>query len=636
MQQLAPPRRSTQAEREVKLDIDPGWSVPDLTGLLPGTQGAARPALALEATYFDTADLRLARRHVTLRYRSEVEVDGPGEGGAATGVHIWTVKLPPGAGDALARTEVTWDARPAQPSRRVVAALPEAAELVSAITLGRPLQPVAHIATTRRRTHLLTSDGRLLAEIACDTVTGTRLTAPRGTAGARVSFTEVEVELAQGSATEVLDAVVTRLRRAGARSTDRQSKLATVLGLSPGLASSDGSPRRAPPARAGRCTTLAEVFRQQALACLDVIVDHDPSIRLGNPDPEQVHRSRVATRRMRSICRAFYRLVQAGPETEHNEVGQEEVAQGEVEEWLAGLRTELRWLGQALGAARDADVRAQSLRRYCDELAPSDASGAAAVLGEACCGQEKAYEDLLEIMSRERYINLLRRLEAIAKDQDGTPGESGGQAGARGGAAGARGGAAGSQSRPPKELWARLAIPAATGLATLGRLQWRSVKRAVGNLGDNPKQESLHRVRIAVKHLRYIAEVATPVARPGEARNAARQTVAAATELQDILGELHDAAVNEQWLRDLVRSLSRPEDLEQPRTGMAGAGTAAAGTAANLGTALVAGQLIAATRATQRASRRAWPCAWDHLDRKRLALWMAPRGVRAVGPRRAQ
>ena len=55
-------------------------------------------------------------------------------------------------------------------------------------------------------------------------------------------------------------------------------------------------------------------YEKQARSCLDTLIDHDPAIRLDDPDPEHIHRSRVATRRLRTILREFAPLVTYGPE----------------------------------------------------------------------------------------------------------------------------------------------------------------------------------------------------------------------------------------------------------------------------------------------------------------------------------
>ena len=233
-----------QLEQEVKLDPSPGWSLPELSGILPGVQLEALPDVALETTYYDTADLRLARYNLTLRFRRQTElVPGARRPDNRTTTEVWTVKLPSSSSDktVLARTEVTWPAegtsgsagekRAARRPRATGRGLqsrdyefkkvhPEAAQFVQAVALGRPLEPVAHLSSVRRRTELRTSDGRTLAEIDEDTITGRDLLASqerpfRPGDSPDVRFREVEVELADGSALEVLDAVVERLEEAG-------------------------------------------------------------------------------------------------------------------------------------------------------------------------------------------------------------------------------------------------------------------------------------------------------------------------------------------------------------------------------------------------------------------------------------
>ena len=84
-------------EREVKLDAEPTFVLPDLDGVLEGVKPGPVDVATLDATYHDTADLRLARSGITLRYRVEGEDKG-----------LWTLKLPEGngVGPALSRTEL--------------------------------------------------------------------------------------------------------------------------------------------------------------------------------------------------------------------------------------------------------------------------------------------------------------------------------------------------------------------------------------------------------------------------------------------------------------------------------------------------------------------------------------------------
>ena len=69
-------------EREAKLIADPELVLPDLREVLPGIGVGPSRTLELDAVYYDTEDLSLARSGVTLRSRT-------GEPGPT-----WTVKLP--------------------------------------------------------------------------------------------------------------------------------------------------------------------------------------------------------------------------------------------------------------------------------------------------------------------------------------------------------------------------------------------------------------------------------------------------------------------------------------------------------------------------------------------------------------
>src|SRR3954447_22114349 len=66
----------------------------------------------------------------------------------------------------------------------------------------------------------------------------------------------------------------------------------------------------------------------------------------------------------------------------------------------------------------------------------------------------------------------------------------------------------------------------------------------------------LHDTRIAAKRLRYVLEVTAPCFGP-YAQTAAKR----AKELQDLLGEIHDADVLEPRLRELIAELER-EDVD--------------------------------------------------------------------------
>jgi inorganic triphosphatase YgiF len=198
-------------EIERKFDVDQDFERPDFTGVAPGVSAAAPVVYHLSATYFDTADGRLAAAKITLRRRT---------GGADEG---WHLKLPGGAASAegySSRLEVQLPLS-AGGEREVPAAH---AARVAEVTGGLPLAPIATLRTERTVVTLTSAGDSLLAEIADDRVTAGRVPA----SGEPLRWREVEVEVPSESA-ELQQAVADRLFAAGARPAGHGSKLARLL-----------------------------------------------------------------------------------------------------------------------------------------------------------------------------------------------------------------------------------------------------------------------------------------------------------------------------------------------------------------------------------------------------------------------
>ncbi|BCJ52155.1 CHAD domain-containing protein [Actinoplanes sp. NBRC 14428] len=284
-------------ETERKYDVPAGFGLPSLDGA-GGARGLGDAEThELDATYFDTEDLRLARNKRTLRRRT---------GGNDAG---WHLKTP---GDGSSRTEhrvplTDGDAVPG-----------ELADVVRLIVRTREVKPVATLRTRRIETPLRDAEGRTLALIAQDEVEAE-------TGGDVQRWQELEVELVDGGP-EVLDAVEGLLLAAGATPAAGPSKLARALGdrLS---APRVGKKRRTDP--------VLRYAREQR----DAIEAQDPSVRAG--DAEGVHKMRVATRRLRSTLKTF-----------------RDAFDPERAEFLKG---ELKWLADRLGAVRDGQVLSHKL-----------------------------------------------------------------------------------------------------------------------------------------------------------------------------------------------------------------------------------------------------------------------------------
>jgi CHAD domain-containing protein len=170
--------------------------------------------------------------------------------------------------------------------------------------------------------------------------------------------------------------------------------------------------------------------------------EREPGVRLG-ADPEELHKQRVATRRLRSLLRST-RPQLADPDRAER------------------LRNELRWLGRLLGEVRDRDVLIAYL---VEELGAIEEAGAfGAILELLDDEREQAWNEVLAALDSPRYRKLIAELEWPPALRDGE----------------------------------RLATAAT---ADYGRL-----RKAVKRLGAEPKDEELHRVRIRTKRARYAAE----------------------------------------------------------------------------------------------------------------------------------
>ena len=365
-------------EREVKLAAWGGFVLPGLDDLMPDLGVETLKVKKLDATYYDTGDLRLARAGVSLRHR--VGDDPP-----------WTVKLPEGDdGPVMSRREISFDG----PAGTIP---PDAAALVRAYARSEVLEAVARLKTERSRVGL-TVDGTQVAEIADDEVSvyhGRRLAS---------RFREVEVEVEDEAPDGLLAKVLKRLRGAGAGEPDNTPKVVRALG-----------PRALEPLpgaviAVGADSTMGEVVQAAVGSALARMVAHHPGVRMGD-DPEDVHQARVGTRRLRSDLRTFRPLLDT--------------------DWVAGLREEAGWYAALLGDVRDTEVLMERLEHQAAALPKEDATGVKTILRRLAREREAARVRLLGGMDSPRYVALLDRLTeaaawplfAAAGSVDGSPEE---------------------------------------------------------------------------------------------------------------------------------------------------------------------------------------------------------------------
>ncbi|WIY06667.1 CYTH and CHAD domain-containing protein [Amycolatopsis mongoliensis] len=353
-------------EEELKFSVNAEFVLPALATLAPQGGAVVRAGTRrLSATYYDSADLRLARSGVTLRHRTGE--DGP----------PWHLKLP--TGTANVREELTAAGPAGEPP-------PELTRLVTGWLRTAALVPVVSLDTLRDTWEIRGRTGETLVELVDDTVTvrDGRETVDR--------FRELEVERkARG---DVAAAAMRRAARlltdAGARGGEFVPKAIRALGPK-ALEPSDITP----PGTLGHRPTGGEVVTRALRRTVVRMIDYD--VRVRRLEPDAVHQMRVCCRRLRSDLRVFAPLVDpafAAPVIEH-----------------------VRWLGGVLGEPRDAEVLHARLHRTAnaDPLAPLD-ERAITVLDTDLTDRERcALHALAESMNTRRYAEILDALVEAAR-----------------------------------------------------------------------------------------------------------------------------------------------------------------------------------------------------------------------------
>ncbi|GLY37395.1 CHAD domain-containing protein [Amycolatopsis sp. NBRC 101858] len=451
---------SSVIERERKYEIEAGSGVPRLVGVAGVAVQDDPVEHILDASYYDTGTFRLARSGITLRRRV---------GGHDAG---WHLKLPVSA-DERQELQLPLGGDPNKVPGRL-------RRLVRAYTLGEKLVPIAHLRTDRFAHRLADGDGRTVAILTDDHVTG-----EAGGESARLDeWRELELELDPATDPGRLEEFDRALAEAGASASPWPSKLRRLIG--------DRVPapphgRKKPKAGEVVVTSLREHYARLRRADVGVRLDVEDS----------VHQMRVATRKLRSALRTFESIVDVpGP-----------------------LAAELKWLGQELAPARDAEVSEQRLREQLDDV-PSEL-----VFGplrqyltryfarEAEEGRTRA----LAALEGKRYRNLLRALDAVVTDPPLT----------------------GRARKPAKSALRKPLRKAAEKL--------RRAEAAARGLDGLELETALHEVRKKAKRARYAADTVKPVY--GEKLREWRKNVKA---VQSTLGEHQDTTVGRDVLHHLT------------------------------------------------------------------------------------
>ena len=441
-----------QRERELKFDVPEGWVLPDPGRFVRDGGSVQTSVVELESTYFDTEAHDLFEHRLTLRRRTGSTDEG------------WQLKVPAGE----ARTEIRL---PVEGTR----APQELQQLTQGVRRGAALRPIALVRTRRDLQVLTDAQGTPLAELAVDDVSASTL----GASTTISQWREVEVELKDGDEA-LLQKVAKWLRKSGATPSGSSSKLARTLDAVP----------------ASPCTST-EPLQEAVLAYLsaqyDAIMTGDLALRRGQ---DVVHRTRVATRRYRSVLRVFGTYFDP--------------------ERAAALDAELKWYAGVLGDLRDLQVLRNRLRADLDELPGELVLGPVdARLTETFNAQiTRASRKLDTAMRSKRYLALLDELRGwlVAPPMS-----------------------SGAGTRKALERY-------------VSKTEKKYRKRAAAadevDAGDDAKNAAMHSARKAAKRARYTAELSVPML-----GKSARATRKRAKAVQGRLGERQDAVIAAGFLR---------------------------------------------------------------------------------------
>ena len=460
-------------ETEVKLAATPEM----LARLLADPRLAgAEQCEQLVSTYFDTPDSRLHRAGACLRVRERRHANDA----QAAATSEQTLKLASPKRGAIHRQE--WNI--ALAGNKLEPTLwPEGprAALARLLAGAEPLPLGAtHVHRVRRRIR----QGATIIDIMADSgeIRPATATSARHHPASHRAIAELELELVEGDPADLL-------------------ALAASLPLGPGLiwlVAGKGARCRAiardVPFRAvaastpplSRSMTVTEGFHAIGWSCLGHLLANYPLV-LATGDPEAVHQSRVALRRLRAAFSLFGKAV-ADSET-------------------PALRAGFKAAASALAPARDRHVLLKSLAPASETQPPAATAALLAHLGQACDAATAEAQVYLESEAFQRLlVQFALWLERGAWREHGAADD-----------------------------------PLPSAVETFLTRRQRKLRRHA-RAADTGDDEQLHAMRIEIKKLRYAIAFFAPLYADAKERRQLRAQEKLLGGLQDVLGELHDIA----------------------------------------------------------------------------------------------
>lgn len=276
---------------------------------------------------------------------------------------------------------------------------------------------------------------------------------------------------------------------------------------------------------------LAVAGARIMLEQLERVFAHEPGVRASD-DPEDVHKMRVATRRLRAARRVFWETMThrtAGHKPASKKAAGKAPADAASPTPAIDLEranVELKALAGGLGQVRDLDVFAAALRQHALVAPEADWPALERLIAARAQAREVARQDLHALLDSQALTYLRtdfhHALRALAAQDVSAHGRS------------------------------------------VARCAPRLIARALRRLYRHedillaPGGADLHEVRIATKRVRYTCEAFAPAF--GVAIEA---PIARLTDVQDTLGEIHDADVAVTFLLGKIQEVAAPPSVHQ-------------------------------------------------------------------------
>ena len=442
----------------------------------------------LVSTYFDTGKFKLCDRRIALRVRRENRS------------WIQTVKADAnGTAGAFGRRQ--WEQKVAANVPELEHAYDTALGPLVSEALKRKLKPAFKTVIWRTAVPVRVNGSELEVAIDRGEIVAGDIVEP---------VNEIEIELKEGDPAEIVR-LAERLAKALPAVYEARTKPERGFLLATGK---NGKAFHGDPIVLAPAITAEESFRTIGLNCLHHLTANEVAVL--NGDSNGVHQMRVGLRRLRAAISVFKDLSQDS----HTDF----------------VKTELKWLTEQLGPARDFDVLVR------ESVAPlaEDRHGASeiGVLKQDLEARRDAeFARAKAALESERYrritLDVALWLAGGAWSQNGS-----------------------------LLAEARRKRPAAAYAAETLTERTRKIVKSLRHL-EKLEVPQRHRLRIAVKKLRYAAEFFESLFKGAEAQTRRAHLGKTLKELQDALGKLNDIGVQQKLAAEIMQSGGQPEQLSQ-------------------------------------------------------------------------